>query len=159
MTFTRTQIEDFLYHEAALIDGWLVEQWYELYSEDAEYLVPPTENPDADKATALFIINDDFHRLKQRALRLTKRSAHAESPRSIVSHMISNVRIVEQSNDEVNVSYNQVVYRAKRQITDTYVCKVAQTLVPDGDSFKIRSKRVVLAADTLRPQGRVSILL
>lgn len=159
MTFTRIQIEDFLYHEAALIDGWLVEQWYELYTEDAEYLIPPTENPDADKATALFIINDDFHRLKQRALRLTKRTAHAEYPHSIVCHMLSNVRIIAQSNESIVVNYNQVVYRSKRQITDTYICKVAQILVPDGDSFKIRSKRVVLATDTLRPQGRVSIIL
>ncbi len=159
MTCTRTEIEDFLYHEAALIDEWRTTEWHALFTEDAEYLVPPSENPDADKNTALFIINDDFHRLKHRAVRLTKRTAHAEFPHSLVRHMISNVRIVAQSGDEITVHYNQVVYRCKRQISDTYVCYVRQRLVKDGDSFKIRSKRVMLATDTLRPQGRVSIIL
>ncbi len=159
MTFTRTEIEDFLYHEAALIDEWRTDEWQALFTEDAEYLIPPSENPDADKNTALFIINDDFHRLQQRAVRLSKRTAHAEFPHSSVRHMISNVRIVAQDAREVEVHFNQVVYRCKRQITDTYVCYVRQRLVKNGDSFKIRSKRVMLAMDTLRPQGRVSIIL
>lgn len=159
MSYTRSQIEDFLYHEAALIDEWRTDEWQELFTEDAEYLIPPTEIPGADKNTALFIVNDDYHRLKQRAKRLTKRSAHAEFPHSIVRHMISNVRIVAQHTNEVEVHFNQVVYRSKRQITDTYVCYVHQRLVKNGDSFKIRSKRVMLAMDTLRPQGRVSIIL
>ncbi|MBQ0798739.1 MAG: aromatic-ring-hydroxylating dioxygenase subunit beta [Porticoccaceae bacterium] len=159
MSYTREQIEDFLYHEAALIDEWKTEDWANLFTEDAEYLIPPTENPDANKDTALFIINDDYHRLQQRAIRLGKRTAHAEFPHSIVRHMISNVRIISQSANDLVVNYNQVVYRSKRQITDTYICSATQHLVPDGDSFKIRSKRVILATDTLRPQGRVSIIL
>ena len=159
MTYTRTQLEDFLYHEADLIDTWQTEAWSALFTEDGEYLIPPTENPDADKDTALFIINDDHHRLQQRGIRLTKRTAHSEFPHSLVRHLISNVRITSQSSEEVVVAYNQVVYRSKRQITDTYICYVRQTLIPDGESFKIRSKRVMLATDTLRPQGRVSILL
>lgn len=159
MTYTRTELEDFLYHEADLIDTWQTEAWSALFAEDAEYLIPPTESPEADKNTALFIINDDYHRLQQRAVRLTKRTAHSEFPHSLVRHIISNVRITSQSSEAVEMAYNQVVYRSKRQITDTYVCYVRQTLVPDGDSFKIRSKRVMLATDTLRPQGRVSILL
>lgn len=159
MSYTRNQIEDFLYHEAALIDDWKTQEWANLFTEDAEYLIPPTENPDANKDTALFIINDDYHRLQQRAIRLGKRTAHSEFPHSIARHMISNVRIASQSSKEVVVDYNQVVYRSKRQITDTYICSVQQNLIPDGETFKIRSKRVVLATDTLRPQGRVSIIL
>lgn len=159
MSFTRNQIEDFLYREAALIDNWKTKEWADLFTEDSEYLIPPTENPDADKNTALFIINDDHHRLQQRAIRLTKRTAHSEFPHSLMRHMISNVCITAQNSDEIVVDYNQVVYRSKRQITDTYICSVRQILIPDGESFKIRSKRVVLATDTLRPQGRVSIIL
>lgn len=157
-TVSRADVEDFLYHEAALLDSWQMKQWHELYTEDAEYLVPPIEAPDADKNTALFIINDDHHRLVQRAVRLTKKSAHVEWPNSRVRHMISNVRIVEQSGDEVKVEYNQVVYRSKRG-TDTFICHVKQTLVPAGESFRIRSKRVMLDLHALRPQGQVSIIL
>lgn len=157
-TYSRAQIEDFLYYEAELLDSWQMKKWYPLYTEDSEYLVPPIENPDADRETALFIINDDFHRLTQRALRLTRKTAHVEWPRSQVRHMISNVRIVDQTDAEIRVEYNQVVYRAKRGM-DEYVCHVRQTLVPDGDSFKIRSKRVILDIHALRPQGQISIIL
>ncbi len=156
--YSRGQVEDFLYHEADLLDSWRMKEWYPLYTEDSEYLVPPIENPDADKETALFIINDDFHRLTQRALRLTKKTAHVEWPRSKVRHLISNVRIVDQQPTEIRVEYNQVVYRAKRGM-DEFVCHVKQTLVPDGDSFKIKSKRIMLDLHALRPQGQISIHL
>ena len=156
--YSREQVEDFLYHEADLLDSWRTKEWYPLFTEDGEYLVPPIENPDADKDTALFIINDDFHRLTQRALRLTKKTAHVEWPRSQVRHMISNVRILEQSAEQIRVEFNQVVYRAKRGM-DIYVCHVKQTLVPDNHSFKIRSKRIILDIHALRPQGKISIIL
>ena len=156
--YSRGQVEDFLYHEAELLDSWRMKEWFPLFTEDGEYLVPPIENPDADKETALFIINDDFHRLTQRAMRLTKRTAHVEWPRSKVRHMISNVRIVKQDAGQVFVEYNQLVFRAKRGM-DEFVCHVKQTLVPDGDSFKIKSKRVILDLHALRPQGQISIIL
>ncbi|MBL4622484.1 MAG: aromatic-ring-hydroxylating dioxygenase subunit beta [Immundisolibacteraceae bacterium] len=156
--FSREQVEDFLYHEADLLDSWRMKEWYPLFTEDGEYLVPPIENPEADKHTALFIINDDFHRLTQRAIRLTKRTAHVEWPRSKVRHIITNVRIVEQDAEQVLVEYNQLVFRAKRGM-DEFVCHVKQILVPDGDSFKIKSKRVILDLHALRPQGQISIIL
>ncbi|HAC34386.1 MAG TPA: p-cumate dioxygenase [Gammaproteobacteria bacterium] len=155
---TRTEVEDFLYLEAELLDSWQTREWSELFTEDGEYLVPPIENPDADKERALFIINDDHHRLVQRALRLTRKTAHVEWPRSQIRHMISNVRIVSQSDAGIEVAYNQVVYRSKRGM-DVYVCHVRQVLVPEAGSFRIRSKRVILDIHALRPQGQISIIL
>ena len=37
---TRTEIEDFLYYEARLLDDRKFEEWLECYSEDAEYWMP-----------------------------------------------------------------------------------------------------------------------
>ena len=156
---TRGDVEDLLFHEAALLDDWETMAWTELYTEDAEYLVPPIDDPGADKREALFVINDDYHRLVQRAKRLTRRTAHAEFPHSKIRHMISNVRILEQDADGLLVASNQVVYRAKRQLLDTYVCHVLHRLVKQDGGLKIRSKRVMLDLDNLRPHGMVSIIL
>ena len=46
-----SQIEDFLFHEADLLDQWRLPEWLELFTEDAEYQVPcmdlpPDANPD-----------------------------------------------------------------------------------------------------------------
>ena len=37
---TRAEVEDFLYHEAALLDGWQLDEWLALLTEDARYEVP-----------------------------------------------------------------------------------------------------------------------
>jgi p-cumate 2,3-dioxygenase subunit beta len=156
---TRAQVEDFLYHEAALLDDWKTMEWAALFTEDGEYLVPPLDDPEADKRVALFVINDDHHRLVQRAKRLTRRTAHAEYPHSKVRHVVSNVRVLGQADGEVRAACSLVVYRSKRGILDTYVGCARYVLVPDAQSFKIRSKRVMLDLDALRPHGRISIIL
>ena len=43
---TRQEVEDLLYHEAALIDAWRMDEWVELWTEDAQYIVPTNDNPD-----------------------------------------------------------------------------------------------------------------
>ena len=45
---TRGEIEEFLIHEAALLDEWRLEEWLALMAPDARYLVPPLDAPDAD---------------------------------------------------------------------------------------------------------------
>ena len=156
---TRAEVEDFLYHEAALLDEWKTMEWAELFTEDGEYLVPPMDIPDADKSAALFIINDDHHRLVQRAKRLTRRTAHVEFPHSKVRHTIHYVRILEQDDAGLTVASNQVVYRAKRQNLDTFVCHVVYRLVRTDDGLRIKSKRVMLDIDGLRPHGMISAIL
>jgi p-cumate 2,3-dioxygenase subunit beta len=37
---TRAEVEDFLYHEAALLDEWKLNEWQELLTDDAAYYVP-----------------------------------------------------------------------------------------------------------------------
>lgn len=156
---TRAEVEDFLYHEAALLDDWKTIEWSELFTEDGEYLIPPIDLPDADKAEALFIVNDDHHRLVQRAKRLTRRTAHVEFPHSKVRHTIHNVRILEQDEGGLTVAANQVVYRAKRQNLDIFVCHTVHKLVRTAQGVRIKSKRVMLDIDGLRPHGMVSAIL
>ena len=158
-TLTRSEVEDFLYHEAALLDDWKTMEWSELFTEDAEYLVPPMDFPEADKREALFVISDDHHRLVQRAKRLTRRTAHAEFPHSKTRHMVQNVRILEQDDAGLLVASNLVVYRAKRELLDTFVAHVRHQLVKGETGLRIQSKRVMLDIDALRPHGRVSIIL
>ncbi|MEE8303440.1 MAG: aromatic-ring-hydroxylating dioxygenase subunit beta, partial [Candidatus Tectomicrobia bacterium] len=53
---TRAQIEDFLYHEAALLDEWRLDEWMALLTDDIVYEVPSTDIPDGDPETTLFLI-------------------------------------------------------------------------------------------------------
>ena len=44
----RQQVEDFLYAEAALLDGWQLDDWLRLFDEDAKYEVPCNDATDGD---------------------------------------------------------------------------------------------------------------
>lgn len=156
---TRAQVEDFLFHEADLLDRWALDAWAMLFTDDGEYLIPPTDLPDGDPSKDLFLVYDDRHRLGERAKRLGKKSAHAEFPHSRTRHMISNVRL-KPDGDMLRVTCNFVVYRSKQGVNDVYPGHSEYDLVlaPDG-GLRIRRKRAVLDVDTLRPQGKVSIIL
>jgi p-cumate 2,3-dioxygenase beta subunit len=159
MAFNKEQIEDFLYHEAELLDNWLLEEWAQLFAPESFYLIPPTNQPDANHKNTLFIVSDDHFKLCQRAKRLLKREAHVEYPHSTTIRMICNVRIKKVVEDAIHVTCNFTVYRTKREVMDTYVGHSKYKLTVLNGELKILEKRVILDLDSLRPQGKVSIIL
>lgn len=159
-TIARTDVEDFLFSEAELLDEWRLPEWLELFTDDATYSVPATDLPfDASPEKSLFYVADDRFRLSERVKRLMKRTAHAEFPHSRTRHLVSNVRIRERHQTELEVSCAFVTYRTKDGVTDTFFGSSRYRLVPENGSFRIRSKRCLLDGDGLRSQGRVSIIL
>lgn len=157
---TRSEVEDLLFEEAALLDNWQLKEWLAMYSEDAEYEVPSTSLPkNADPTKSLFYIADDYERLEQRVIRLGKRTMWSEYPRSKTRHLVSNVRILDQDDAQVKAEAAFAVYRTKWGNTDIFIGSYEYTLKRTGDGLKIRKKRCHLDLDGLRPQGRVSILL
>jgi p-cumate 2,3-dioxygenase beta subunit len=154
----RREVEDFLFHEAALLDAWKLEEWAQLFTDDGVYLVPPTDLPEGDPANTLFLVNDDRFRLGERARRLMKSRAHAEFPHSRTQHTISNVRAVN-GGDGVTVDCHFIVYRVRREIQDVFPGISRYSLVRANGSFRIRKKRAMLTLDSLRPQGKLSIIL
>ncbi len=163
--FTRQDVEEFLYREAAMLDRWQLDSWFALFTEDALYHVPTMgTDPDLTPDNRLFYISDDHARLRERVVRLSKKSAHVEWPRSRTRHMVTNVLIEERSDEELLVSAAFSVHRFKHGAADNYVGSYRYRLVvvtgPDGQpALKIREKRSMLDMDALRPHGRVSILL
>jgi p-cumate 2,3-dioxygenase beta subunit len=157
---TRSEVEDFLFLEAELLDSWQLKDWLKLYTQDCEYEVPSTDLPrDASPESSLFYIADDFVRLEQRVIRLGKKTMWSEYPRSKLRHLVTNVRVLGQDGNEIKVKANFVVYRTKWENTDVYVGSYDIVLRREADGLKIRKKRCTLDLDGLRPQGRVSILL
>ena len=73
--------------------------------------------------------------------------------------MISNVQVVQEG-AAVHARCNFVVYRSKQGVNDIYPGHSEYHLVVKAEGgFSIRRKRAVLDVDTLRPQGKVSIIL
>ncbi|HEY6239431.1 MAG TPA: aromatic-ring-hydroxylating dioxygenase subunit beta [Burkholderiales bacterium] len=156
----RAQVEDFLFHEAALLDAWRLDEWLDLLTEDAHYRVPSNDRPEADPADTLFTIADDINRIRGRVTRLKDKNAHAEYPRSRTRRMISNVRIVGRDTAELDVEANFVVYRFRRdESIREYVGHYRYVLRVENGRLRIAERNAVLDAMELGSLGLVSFIL
>jgi p-cumate 2,3-dioxygenase beta subunit len=157
---TRAQVEDFLYHEAALLDEWRLDAWQELLTDDACYYVPSNDQPESDHRRALFLIADDRERIRQRIIRVQDPNCHAEYPKSRTRRMIGNVRILGVEGDLISVAANFVCYRFRRyERVREYVGAYHYLLRRAGDSFRIKERRVLIDAHELGSLGSVSFIL
>lgn len=158
---TRSDVEDFLYEEADLLDRWRLDEWIALFEDNASYLVPSTDLPSGGPETSLYIIADDRVRLNARVKRLKSRAAHVENPRSRTRHIVSNVRVrpgEDESTIRVNAAF--VVYRIRRDITDIYIGSYSHLLaVSPNKELKYRQRMAILDLDSLRPSGHISIII
>ena len=159
---TRLEVEDFLYEEAALLDQWKLDDWLDLFTADARYLVPTTDLPEGDpeiQGDQLVFIDDDISRLRGRVTRLKSRHAHREYPWSRTRRLITNVRITEAAGDEISATATFTVYRIRGGQTGVYIGRYDYKLRRVNGALKIFFRRAVLDQESLTDTAAVSIVL
>ncbi len=155
----RGEIETFLYEEAELLDSWRLAEWAELFTEDAISRAPALDDATRDPDNSIFLVNDDLPRIKSRARQLLGDTAWAENPRSQTRRLITNVRVTAIEGDAIRATANFLVQRCRMERIITYVGQYRYKLVRHQSSFKIAERIVLLAQDTLRSQGVMSIIV
>lgn len=155
----RMEIETFLYADAELLDAWELERWLELFDEDATYQVPGTGNPEGDPRTQLFLLTDDYTTLRSRVTRLMSKSAYAEQPRSRTRRLVTNVRVVSDEGELVRARADFLIVRAKWGETDTLVGEYHLVLRRHDHGFHFVERRAVLDNESLRPIGKIAIIV
>lgn len=159
---TLRQVERFLFDEAGLLDNWKLKEWEALFTDDGRYYIPPLNVENAETVESgdlLFLAHDDRRMIKGRVERMLKKTAHVESPRSNVLHMLTNIRVLEDDGRTLRVTSNFHVYRARRGQVTNYIGRYFHTLVREGEGFRILEKRACLSNDLLQPQGSIGIIL
>ena len=159
---TRLEVEDFFYHEAGLLDEWKLDDWLDLFTADARYLVPTTDLPEGDPLVhgdQLVFIDDDISRLRGRITRLKSRHAHREYPWSRTRRLITNVRVTEISGDEISATASFTVYRMRGGETAIYIGRYDYLLRRVDGELKIVFRRAVLDQESLKDTAAVSIIL
>jgi p-cumate 2,3-dioxygenase subunit beta len=160
MSTLRERVEDFLYHEAALLDDWRLDDWLALFEEDGRYTVPALDKPDSDPRETLGIVDDNMMRLRGRIARLKGRHAYREFPWSRTRRLISNVRLQELNDSgELLIRANFLVYRIRGKDTDPFIGQYEYRLRETDGAFKILSRRAQLDLEILSPQATVSFIL
>jgi 3-phenylpropionate/cinnamic acid dioxygenase small subunit len=91
------EIEEFLYREADLLDERRYEEWLALVAEDVRYWMPIRRNVKVDDLEGLDISwFDEGKETLTRRVRQIQTGIHwAEEPVSRISHMVSNIRLIE----------------------------------------------------------------
>lgn len=154
----RETVEEFLYHEAALLDAWRLDEWLALFTADGRYFVPTTDLPDGDPRKDLVFIDDDMVRLRARVERLKSRHGHREYPSSRTRRFISNLRIKFEDGDIV-VNSSFLVYRFRLGESSPYIGSYEHRLKRVDGELKIQRRKAVLDMEALSEHGAVSIIL
>ena len=88
-------VEQFLYHEARLLDTQQLEAWLELFTDDATYWVP-LERDQKDPLETSSIIHDDRTLLELRVKQARHPRAHARLPLARTVHQVGNVMVLAE---------------------------------------------------------------
>ena len=155
----RQEIESFLFYDAQLLDEWRLEEWSNHLNEEVRYLVPPMDRPDVDYHDSLYLISDDYLTLKSRISQLMGRNAWVENPLSRTRRLITNIQAVDAGNDEIHVKANFSIWRFHQDLSFAYVGHYEHVLVRQDGGLKFKVRKSILDMETLRPHGRISIIL
>lgn len=98
MQLVRSEAEDFLFHEAELLDRRDYDAWLKLFTRDGIYWLPMDENADPQLQSS--ILYDDTRMREMRVHQLVRKVHYAQHPPSRTIHAVSNVRVMPSDRDD-----------------------------------------------------------
>jgi 3-phenylpropionate/cinnamic acid dioxygenase small subunit len=149
--------EQFLFHEARLLDTHKYEEWLALFTDDATYWVP-LEQGQKDPYEISSIIHDDRTLLELRVKQIRHPRAHARQPLARTVHQVGNVSVLADGGQEVRVGSTLTVVEFRNEKQRLYGALVEHRLRKSGDTFRIAHKRVDLVNSEGELDG-IAILL
>jgi 3-phenylpropionate/cinnamic acid dioxygenase small subunit len=110
VSVTLTAVEQLLFEEAARLDDRRLDEWLELFTDDAHYWLPMgAEDPQREPS----LVFDDRERMEERVFRLMDTAAYAQMPPSRTQHDITNVRILSEDAEVVRAACHLVVHEVR----------------------------------------------
>jgi benzoate/toluate 1,2-dioxygenase beta subunit len=136
-------IAQFLFEEAALLDGRNFEDWLGLFAAAGRYWVPG--QPDAtDPNASLSIVDEDRALLAVRIARLRQPHAYAAEPAPRTVHMVGNVRCWDTPEGAVLVRSALLMAEYRAETRRQFAATVTHWLVREAGTLRIALKRVDL---------------
>ena len=135
--------EQFLLHEARLLDDGKFDDWLKLFTPDAWYWVPSEPNQ-IDPIETVSLIYDDRRLLETRVRRLASPRMYSQEPRSRTSRIIGNVSLEESGKDVCTVRSKFVMVEYRREQQRLFAGTALHRLVQTHGRIMIAWKRVNL---------------
>jgi 3-phenylpropionate/cinnamic acid dioxygenase small subunit len=160
----KQEIEDFLYQEADLLDARKFREWLDFLAEDLVYFMPIRRNvkfgehderENTRQGEGISWFDEDKWTVTKRVEQILTGVHYAEEPLSRVTHMVSNVRLLDvapsaENPTEVTVGCRFLVYQNRVEYeTNTFVGRRIDTLRRNGDSWLIARREMILEQNVL----------
>ncbi|MGF6177266.1 benzoate 1,2-dioxygenase small subunit [Ensifer sp. 4252] len=154
MSISYDTICTFLYREARLLDDREWDEWLTCYAPDVTYWMPAwddddqlTEDPHSEISLIYYPSRDG---LEDRVFRIKTERSGASTPEPRTSHNVTNVEVLEDRGDEVDVRYNFQTLNHRYKVTDQFFGTMFVTLQKRSDKLLIANKKIVLKNDYIR---------
>jgi benzoate/toluate 1,2-dioxygenase beta subunit len=135
--------EQFLLHEARLLDEGKFDDWLALFSADGWYWVPSEPGQDNPHDT-VSLIYDDRRLLETRVRRLASPRMYSQEPRSRCSRIVANVTIEEADAAGTTVRSKFLMIEYRREQQRLFAGTMLHRLIQIDGAIRIAWKRVDL---------------
>ena len=163
MLLLKQDVEAFLFREANLLDDRRYEDWLALLTDDVRYWVPMRRNVKFGELEREFTregqdinwFDEGKATLTQRVNQILTGVHWAEEPLSRISHLVTNVEIIEATPtvaepEEVSLRCRFIIYRNRVETeTDILVGRREDTLRRVDGGWQIAKRRVLLDQNVL----------
>jgi biphenyl 2,3-dioxygenase beta subunit len=161
----RFEAEEFLYHEAELLDARHYDDWLDLLTDDIHYWMPIRRTTQAKevhleftKPGGLAFFDDDKDLLTMRIQRLAVGRAWAEDPPSRTRHLISNLQVTAIEGEEITVHCNFQLYRTRlNSEEDSWIGRREDLLRRIDGNLKLARRHIYLEQTVILSQNMSSI--
>ncbi len=140
---SRADAEDFLIHEARLLDEARYDEWLALFTPEAHYWVPSEPNQQSATDT-ISLMYDDRRLLETRVRRLASPRIYSQEPRSRTSRIVTNVTIEGGDGNTTEVRSKFMIVEYRREEQRIFAGTYRHTLVSTGGDIRIAFKRIDL---------------
>lgn len=151
MSISYHDIQAFLYREARLLDDRQWDEWLECYSKDAVFWMPAWDDDDQltrdPNAEISLIYYPNREGLEDRVYRIKTERSGASTPEPRTTHQVSNLEVLSQEGDTVELRFNWHTLSHRYKKTDSYFGTCFYTLDVSGETPLITKKVVQLNND------------
>jgi benzoate/toluate 1,2-dioxygenase beta subunit len=143
LAFDHRRCEQFLLHEARLLDEGKFDAWLALFTPDAWYWVP-SEPDQADPVGTVSLIYDDRRLLETRVRRLASPRMYSQEPRSRTSRLVGNITLEEFNGESCTVRSKFLMIEYRREQQRLFGGTALHRLVQSDGRIMIAWKRIDL---------------
>lgn len=148
---TLDQVTAFLYRETRLLDDRQWEEWLACYAPKAVFWMPAWDDDDQlvedPQSHISLIYYPNREGLEDRVFRIKTERSSASMPEPRTCHFVSNVEIIGQHGEVVDLRFNWQTLSHRYRKTQSFFGTSFYTVDFGGDTPLITSKKVILKDD------------